>query len=82
MPSSTSINTLKHTLTVYVDKNVSDATIIEQKASADYAHAVKNINSSLAQNYTINTSGIHFQNGVSSYYDDINYASTTINCNW
>ena len=82
LPTSTSITTLKHTLTVYVDKNVTDATIIEQKATADYAHATKTVTVSQAQNYNINTTGIHFQNNVSSYYDDISFASTTINCNW
>lgn len=82
LPTSTSVKTLKHTLTVTVDKNVTDATIIEQKATADYSHATKVVTLSQAQDYNINTTGIHFQNNISSYYDDISFASTTIECNW
>lgn len=81
LPSSTSLKTLKNSLTVYVDKNVNDATIIEQKAVADYSHATKSISLSNANNYSINTNGIILK-GISSYYDNMPIVSTTISCNW
>lgn len=75
------IRTLKSTLTLDVYKNV-DATIIEQYAVGDYAHATKSISLSSSQNYTLDTLGIHLNSSINSYYDEISSASSRINCNW
>lgn len=80
MPTSSNIKSIKNTLTVYIVKDV-NSTIIEQMAVADYAHATKTISDTNANKYTINTVGITHQ-GTSSYFDNMSYVSTKINCNW
>ena len=82
LPSSTSVTSIKSTLTAFISKNVSDATVVEQKAVADYAHATSTVTSSNAQNYSMDATGIHMTSGMVQYYDDISHVSTTINCNW
>lgn len=81
LPTATNISSLKNTLTLDIAKNVSDATVIEQLAVADYAHAVKKISSTNANNYIIDTTGITHQ-GTASYFDTISSVSTSIKCNW
>lgn len=80
LPSSTSVKSLKNTLTLYIDKNV-NTTIIEQMAVADYSHAKKTISLANAQNYSVDLAGITL-NGITSYYDTTPSVTTNINCNW
>lgn len=80
LPTSSDVKSIQNTLKVYVVKDV-NSTIIEQMAVADYAHATKTISDTNANNYTINTVGISHQ-GTSSYFDNMAYVSTKINCNW
>ncbi len=75
------IRSLKSTLTLDVYKNV-DATIIEQYVVGDYAHATKSVSLSSSQEYSIDTFGIHLNNSIYSYYDEISPASARIDCNW
>lgn len=82
LPESKDLKSLKNTLKLYMDKNVNDATIIEQNAVADYAHAVKTVSSALAQEYSINLSGIALTSNNISSYDDMSNVSTKLSCSW
>lgn len=81
LPTSSDVKSIKNTLTVLVSKNVSDATIIEQLAVADYAHATKKISLTDANKYSINISGLNHI-GTSSYFDTTPSVSTSLKCNW
>ena len=81
LPSASNVSSIKNTLTLDIAKNVSDATIIEQLAVADYAHAIKKISSTDANKYTIGISGLTHQ-CTSSYFDTTPSVSTSIKCNW
>lgn len=82
LPTSSSLNTLKSTLSLVISKNI-NATITEQKATADYSHATKSISLNNAQKFNISSSkGIVLDNSINSYYDEIASVTTKINCNW
>lgn len=81
LPTSSNVKSIKNTLTVQVSKNVSDATVIEQLAVADYAHATKKISLEEANKYSINISGLNHI-GTSSYFDTTPSVSTSLKCNW
>lgn len=82
LPTSTEVKSIKSTLTANIVKNVQDATIIEQVATAEYVHAQKSISSTLARNYIIGITGIDLTSENSSYYDNMGIVTTKITCNW
>ena len=82
LPTSSEVKSIKSTLTANIDKNVTDATIIEQMATAEYVHAQKNITSALAREYSIGVTGIDLNSNNISYYDNMGAVSVSINCNW
>jgi hypothetical protein len=71
LPSGT-LTALSQQLYFYVEKNTT-ATIIQQLAAADYAHATSTISLNNSKKYTIGAAGIS-HNGNSSYYDAMNTA--------
>ena len=68
LPSGT-LTSLKQTLYFDVKKNV-DATIYEQAATGDYAHAQKTSSLTEAKKYTAGTYGILLVSSVKNKYDD------------
>lgn len=82
LPTSSNMTALINTLTVIVDKNTS-GTIKEQKALADYSHAIKTISLNNAKNFSMSLSGgIVLSSSVETYYDEISPVATTLSCNW
>ena len=75
LPSGT-LSSLSSEFYFDVEKNI-NATIIEQLAASDYAHATKTISLNNSKKYTVNSTGIAL-NGVSSYYD----AMTAAEAHW
>lgn len=71
LPSGT-LTYLNQELYFYVEKNTT-ATIIQQLAAADYAHATSTISLNNSKKYEIDSTGIT-HNGNSSYYDAMNSA--------
>lgn len=82
LPESSDVNVLKNTLTLYMDKNVSGATIKVQRAAADYSHAIKSISYNLSHSYSVNLNGISLNSDSNSYYDEISPVTAILNCNW
>lgn len=64
-----------------IAKNTS-STITKLNAYGDYSHAMKSISLDNAKNHSINRGGISLDSSISSYYDSMTAASTTLNCSW
>lgn len=79
LPSG-NLSSLNVTLELEIYKNISD-TIIKQIASGSYSHSTQNINSSIAKNYEIDTSGIDNLN-YGKYFDSISPAVSTWTGEW
>ncbi len=75
------LSTLKQTLYFDVSKNTA-GTINYQAAYGDYAHSTQTVSLSQAQNYSVTTSGIVFNNSVVNYFDNISPAVATWNGSW
>lgn len=75
------LSSLSQTLFYDVTKNV-NATIISQKAYGDYSHATDTVTVAQAQNFTVGTSGIQFNDNTSNYYDEIDPAVATWSGTW
>lgn len=80
VPSGT-FTSLTQTFYFDVQKNT-NSTIVTQNASGDYAHAVKNVNTTTAQNYTVSNTGIHFDSTVIDNFDDIQVARAIWTGSW
>jgi len=74
------LSSLSTNFSIIVTKNTSNV-ITEQIAAADYSHATSNISQSNAKNFSVNASGITL-NGIASYYDTIQTATTWWNGSW
>ncbi len=73
---------LKQTIYFDVQKNT-DATIIEQKISGDYAHAVKTISQAKALKFTVSNIGITYSNSdIKNSYDEIQESQVTWKGSW
>lgn len=74
----------KLTQTIYfdVEKVNSNSTVISQKISGDYSHAIKTVSVDTAQKFTISNSGILYDASVRSSFDEIQTAQVTWNGNW
>lgn len=79
LPSGT-LTSLSEEFYFYVEKNTT-ATIIEQLAASDYAHATKTISLANSKKYTVGPTGIT-HNGNSSYYDAMNSADAYWHGTW
>lgn len=64
-----------------IAKNTS-STITKLNAYGDYAHAMKSISLDNAKNHSINRGGNSLDSSISSYYDNMATATTTLNCSW
>ncbi len=75
------MTSLSQTLYFDVQKSV-DATIVSQKATGDYAHAVENVTIGKARNFTISNSGIIFASSSKDSFDEIPPAQATWSGSW
>ena len=78
---SGSLYSLNHHMHFNVTKNTT-ATITSQHAYGDFAHAISSVSLTNAKKYTVSPSGIVFQSGVSSYYNNIGVAEATWYGTW
>lgn len=75
------LTSLSQTLYYDVTKKT-NLTIISQSAYGDYSHATKSVSLSQAQQYSVGTSGIILNGGISGYFDEISPAVATWQGNW
>lgn len=76
------LTSLSQTLYFDVEKAVTDAKVVKQNASGDYAHAVKSTNLMSAISHTVSTSGISYIDSCKNYFDDISVATATWEGSW
>jgi len=81
LPSG-NLASLDQTFYVYVMKENPNATVIQQKAVADYSHATKTITYNNAKKFTVSLGGISLDSSIISYYDEIPYAEATWSGTW
>lgn len=76
-------NVSSMTQTFYFDlQKAVDATIVQQVAAGDYAHAVTGVNLIQAKDFTVSTLGISFKTSAINSYDDIQPAKVTWSGSW
>lgn len=75
------LSSLSQTIYFDVQKSV-DATVISQKASGDYAHAIKTVTVAQAKNFSVSTLGINFKDSSFNLYDEISPATALWKGNW
>lgn len=75
------LTSLTQTLDVDVTKAV-NSTIISQKATGDYAHAVKTVSVEKAKDFTVSNIGITFASSSEDYFDNMGYAQATWSGSW
>lgn len=68
LPSGT-LTSLKQEMQFYVEKV--NATVYEQLAVGDYAHATSSISYAKAKLFTVDCAGINLDSSITSYYDSI-----------
>lgn len=76
------LSSLTQTIYFDVEKAVTDAKVIKQNASGDYAHSIKSINLMTALSHTVSNSGISYVDDCKSYFDDISVATATWEGSW
>ena len=76
------LESLEQTFYFDVEKRNSSTTVISQKASGDYSHAIQTVTTTQARNFNINNSGIQYNSSVIDYFDDISTASATWTGTW
>jgi len=81
LPSG-NLSSLDQTFQVIVVKANSNATIIRQRATADYSHATKTISYNNAKKFDADIGGISLDSTILTYYDGISIAETTWNGTW
>ena len=65
-----------------VEKRNPSTTIVAQKATGDYSHAVRTVTSTQAQNFDISNAGIQYTSSVSDYFDNMSHASASWTGTW
>lgn len=80
LPSG-SLSSMSAYLYFDVAKNT-NSTITKLNAYGDYAHAMRSISLENAKKHSINRGGISLESSISSYYDNMTTATTSLNCNW
>ena len=80
LPSG-SINTLKQTIILMMQKRDPSSTITSQIASGDYAHATSTISYNNAKNFTVSQYGIDVGVNI-NYYDNMPYGAATWSGTW
>lgn len=81
IPSGT-VKSLKQILEFDVEKTNSSATITQQLAVGDYAHATSSISETNARKFYVDCGGINLQSSIEDYYDDIATADATWTGTW
>ena len=81
VPSGT-LDSMKQTFYVDVEKNNPNTTLTLQRAYGDYAHAQYSVTSSEAKNYYVETGGIVLDSSIDPDYDSINCAMSEWTGTW
>lgn len=80
LPTGT-LKSLKQTIGLDMIKS-SASTVISQKATGDYAHAVKTVSVEKAKDFTVSNIGITFASSSEDYFDNMGYAQATWSGSW
>lgn len=81
VPTGT-LTSLNQVLEFDVEKDNSSATITEQIAAGDYAHATSSISYTNAQKFNVDVGGINLNSSIEDYYDSITEAEAIWDGTW
>lgn len=81
IPSGT-LTSLNQVMEIDVEKTNSSATILEQIAAGDYAHATSSISYTNAQKFNVDVGGINLNSSIEDYYDSIPVAEAIWEGTW
>lgn len=76
------LESLEQTFYFDVEKRNPSSTVIAQKSSGDYSHAIRSVTTTQARNFNISNAGIQYDSSVLDYFDEISQASVTWSGTW